>query len=236
MSKILGQNFLINKNKIKKIVDYLDPQKQSIEVGPGMGALTTEFLKKNPIDYKVIEVDIHMVKILSKLHPSLNIVHADVLMKDISSTIIFSNLPYSISSAFLIKLITVTNYQECFLMLQKEVYEKLIAKPFTKDYGALTVLIQSATCVQKLFDLSPSDFKPKPLVYSTFIKITPYNKGMGLILSKDFIEFVYKCFKNRRKKLSNIIKKYPNELCDLRPDQISSEQYIELFQLNKARV
>lgn len=219
-NRLLGQNFLVNKQKIQEIISFIPQEKKMLEIGPGTGALTS--LINNKTNLTVIEIDKRSVDFLQKTMPEIKIIEGNCLKEKLESEIIFGNLPYNISSNFLLKLALEASYEEGYFMLQREVVDKLIAKPSTKEYGALSVVLQLHGEVTKLVNLSPTDFKPAPKVYSTFFKIKPKMK-----VSKELTDFIFKLFQNRRKKISNLVKFNS----DKRPDQITPKEFLEIFEL-----
>ena len=151
--KSLGQNFLIDKNIIIKIVDLVKiKNKNIIEIGPGKGALTEELLKRQPKSLHLIEKDKDFIKDLNNKYSQNNIVnihHADILKFDLEkiilkNTSIFGNLPYNISSQILTKIIKFKkwppNFENVVFMFQKELGERILGKFSTEEYGRLSIL------------------------------------------------------------------------------------------------
>ena len=215
--KSLGQHFLVNKSILKKIVS-LDEIKNKIifEIGPGQGALTKEILQNNPKRLILIEKDKNLKKYLFKLQEkfkdTVSFIDDDVLkvnLKDFNykKIKIMSNLPYNIASTLIIKLIK--NYdiiESMVLMVQKEVAERLSARVSTSFYSRLSVLIQLHAEVEKVFDVKPNNFNPRPKVESTVIKIIPYRKRK---IHYDKLDNVLKIsFKQRRKTIKNNLKEF----------------------------
>ena len=184
--KSLGQNFLKDKNVIKKIINLLNLEnKNIIEIGPGKGALTNEIIKKNPKSIKVIEKDNHLAtKLKNKFlnHKTLKIFNNDILKFDIDrvinqKTVIFGNLPYNISSQIFIKILKIkklnSNVDGLVFMFQKELGDKIISRYPSKNYGRLSILFNLKFQLEKKFIVSPNCFFPKPKVKSLVIYFSP---------------------------------------------------------------
>tara|TARA_B100000212_G_C27253410_1_gene481239 strand:+ start:9 stop:779 length:771 start_codon:yes stop_codon:yes gene_type:complete len=215
--KSLGQHFLINKKILKKIVSLDDIKDKIIfEIGPGRGALTKEILQNNPKRLILIEKDknlkTYLFKLQEKFKDIVSFIDDDVLninLKDFNynKVKIISNLPYNIASTLIIKLIK--NYdiiESMVLMVQKEVAERLSAKVSTPFYSRLSVLIQLHAEIEKVFDVEPNNFKPRPKVESTVIKIMPYEKSE---IHYDRLDNVLKIsFRQRRKTIKNNLKTF----------------------------
>ena len=215
--KSLGQHFLINKKILKKIVSLDDIKDKIIfEIGPGRGALTREILQNNPKRLILIEKDknlkTYLFKLQEKFEDIVSFIDDDVLninLKDFNynKVKIISNLPFNIASTLIIKLIK--NYdiiESMVLMVQKEVAERLSAKVSTPFYSRLSVLIQLHAEIEKVFDVEPNNFKPRPKVESTVIKIMPFEKSE---IHYDRLDNVLKIsFRQRRKTIKNNLKTF----------------------------
>lgn len=218
--KGFGQNFLIDDNILKKIAFSLDDKDYQavIEVGPGLGSLTRYLVKSYP-QVLCYEIDQDMIKVLNDtiLEHNLTIKEGDFLKSNVEKDIetyfgkqnvcLIANLPYYITSPILLKLLEeVPSVKDIVIMIQKEVADRFVAKPNTKDYNALSVLIQYFTNAEKLFDVSPSAFIPAPKVSSSVIHLSYKDK---VSLSGDdltfFLKFNRNIFKQRRKTLVNNI-------------------------------
>lgn len=183
-SKRFGQNFLINENTSYKIIRSGNVLKDDtiIEVGVGLGALTIP-LAKSAHQVIGIEIDRGIIRYHENeksLPQNVKLVHNDILKADFetlhrqigSKLKIMANLPYSISNPFLFKLIDNSHLIEwATIMLQKEVAGRLLAEPGSKQYGIPTVLLRSCASIEKLLNLQPSEFHPRPKVDSTVVKI-----------------------------------------------------------------
>ena len=255
LKKSLGQNFLIDKNIIHKIINLTNIyDKNVIEIGPGNGALTDEILKKKPKSLIVIEKDNNLSNKLEEKYKNIKnikIYNADVLSVNLekitlkNSTII-GNLPYNISSQIYLKFLRYKNWPPKFdnliLMFQKELGEKIIGKFSTKDYGRLSILTNLKFTLMKKFIVSPYCFIPKPKVQSLVIHLRPSEKNKIFKIKK--IENLEKVtnilFSNKRKMINKNIKKILNEkkinkIKNLnlkhRPSEISPEVYYSIASL-----
>ena len=212
--KSLGQHFLRDKNIIFKILKEIraNPEDRLIEIGPGTGAMT-EFLVEKFEDVHVIEIDQRAVEVLKKNFPSLEIHENDVLKVDWkelispdSESYVIGNLPYYITSPILFSLLEYRQYfKEAILMMQKEVAERLVAVPSTKDYGILSVQTQLMSSPEILFDVSPNSFSPPPKVVSSVIRLR-FDKPSLPCSDQALKQVVRTAFNQRRKKLSNSLK------------------------------
>ena len=175
--KSLGQNFLIDKNIITKIVSISDiTNKDVLEIGPGTGNLTEYIIKKKPKKLFLIEKDEALYQELQlKFQNEVEIINQDILKideKKISDNklIVFGNLPYNISTeiicSWIIKLEKNFWFTELILMFQKEVADRIVSKINTSNYGRLSILLNWRMNIQKVFDISPNCFSPRPKVDS----------------------------------------------------------------------
>ncbi len=213
----LGQNFLVDPNQVRKIVDLagIGPEDTVVELGPGPGALTREIA---PRAARVIalEIDPRMVEWLSglpDLPPQVEVREQDMLKADLCGLapgikpIVMGNLPYNISTQLLIRLIDQRHcIRKAVLMFQKEVAQRLTARVGTKEYGTLTVLLDYCATVERLMEISPGSFRPRPRVDSWVVKITfhpPEKEVKNFTLFKKIIK---KTFQKRRKKILNALK------------------------------
>jgi len=218
IKKKFSQNFLLDENIINKIVSeaQIDDSSYVIEVGPGLGALTKHIVK---IAKKVLiyEVDKDLIPILENFfgeHKNVKTLNQDFLKADINQDIkdylddsekvvLISNLPYHITTPIIMKVLEETeNIKEMTLMMQLEVAQRLTSKPNTKDYNALSIIIQDRTFAKFLFKVPKTVFKPKPQVDSAVIRLVrkDFDEGFNKL---DFYVFVHKSFTQRRKTLVN---------------------------------
>lgn len=219
--KQFGQNFLIDNNILNKIAHSASINSDTVvvEIGPGMGALTEKLLEKA---YKVIcyEIDTDMVHILQNRFSDyikdnkLVINHKDFLKADLEKDLegyknikVVANLPYYITTPILIKICEeLTELDEMIVMMQKEVALRICGKPSTKDYNALSVLIQYNHEASLLFDVGRGCFFPEPDVTSSIVKIKKINPILKPINEEFFYTFNRNIFKQRRKTLVNNLK------------------------------
>lgn len=255
--KRFGQNFIFDQKINKRIVSSAGDMvgKTIVEIGPGPGGLTLEILKKDIAKLYVVELDEHWAKVWNKLKPKfiekLEVIHCDALnfnINDISPDIIISNLPYNISTQLLFKwLPEFHKYEQLILMFQKEVADRLYATHSTKNYGKLSVLCQWKSKVQKLFDLSPGCFFPRPKVKSTLVRFFPYKDDVdNLSYFISFSEMLTSLFSHRRKTVLKMLSKFLvdaekilNEFGythTVRAEEISVDDYTKIYAIYKNRL
>ena len=248
--KSLGQNFLIDKNIIKSIVNVGDIKKNNVilEVGPGTGNLTEYILKKNPKKIFVIEKDSNLVNLLNgKFNDKINILNKDILKFDLNNIskekiIIFGNLPYNISTKILTQWITTHEKFKCYkkliLMFQKEVADRILAKTNSRNYGRLSIISNWRLNIKKEFNISPQCFFPKPKIDSTLLSFVP-KKEFYYIKNPENLEKITRIFFNqRRKMIKNPLKqifKNPEKVAvnfklnlNLRPQNLSPLTYFNI--------
>ena len=216
LKKSLGQHFLIDKTVCEKIRAVLmeQPINQLVEVGPGAGALT-EFIYKIPTNaYKAIELDTEKVNYLLHAYPDLagKLINEDFLETAIpfeGSFVLVGNFPYNISTQIVFKVLDWKEQVPMMVgMFQKEVAERIAAKPHSKAYGILSVLAQAFYEVTYLFDVPPSAFNPPPKVDSGVIMFKRKAIFPAMASEKSFYHIVKMAFGQRRKMLRNPLKPY----------------------------
>lgn len=216
LKKSLGQHFLIDKTVCEKIRAVLmeQPINQLVEVGPGAGALT-EFIYKIPTNaYKAIELDTEKVNYLLHAYPDLagKLINEDFLETAIpfeGSFVLVGNFPYNISTQIVFKVLDWKEQVPMMVgMFQKEVAERIAAKPHSKAYGILSVLAQAFYEVTYLFDVPPSAFNPPPKVDSGVIMFKRKANFPAMASEKSFYHIVKMAFGQRRKMLRNPLKPY----------------------------
>ena len=216
LKKSLGQHFLIDKTVCEKIRAVLmeQPINQLVEVGPGAGALT-EFIYKIPNNaYKAIELDTEKVNYLLHAYPDLagKLINEDFLETAIpfeGSFVLVGNFPYNISTQIVFKVLDWKEQVPMMVgMFQKEVAERIAAKPHSKAYGILSVLAQAFYEVTYLFDVPPSAFNPPPKVDSGVIMFKRKAIFPAMASEKSFYHIVKMAFGQRRKMLRNPLKPY----------------------------
>lgn len=210
--KKFGQNFLTDQNVLNKIVELakVDSSKHVVEIGPGLGALT-QVLINTVGEVTAYEIDSDMVSVLNdrfKDCDNLTVVQDDILKTDLNFSnpiTIVANLPYYITTPILFKLLeSNTRIERIVIMVQKEVGDRLTAREATKDYNALSVIVQYLAETRYGFTVSRESFIPKPNVESAVIELEMRNTPPVHVESeKDFFEYVKACFKQRRKTLIN---------------------------------
>ena len=248
--KSLGQNFLIDKNVIEKIVNTVEINNKNIlEVGPGTGNLTREILKKKPKKIIVIEKDSELALLLQeKFKKKVSVLNNDILdinenfLSDENFTV-FGNLPYNISTEILCKWIVNLNknkfwFNYLVLMFQKEVANRIIAKYNTREYGRLSILTNWRLKVKKVCDVSPSCFQPKPKVESSLLLFEPKENFFDFINSKNLEKITNVFFMHRRKMIKKPYKQLFKNNTDIayklginlnvRPQNLDPNTYFEL--------
>jgi len=248
--KSLGQNFLIDQNIIDKIINTVEIDNKSIlEVGPGTGNLTTAILKKNPKKLIVIEKDNNLAELLKKdFDNNIKIINDDILKIDENKLdadvlTVFGNLPYNISTEILCNwIVNIKNknfwFDNLVLMFQKEVAERIIAKFNTKNYGRLSILSNWKLEIEKICDVQPSSFLPKPKIDSSVLLLKPKLDFFPLSNPKNLEKLTRTFFMHRRKMLKksynllfkgnlDIAKKLNIDL-NLRPQNLNFETYYKL--------
>ena len=247
--KSLGQNFLVDDIILDKIVELVDLKNQIIlEIGPGTGNLTSYILNKKPKKVIVIEKDDNLVlRLKEKFKNKLVIINDDVLNIDENllfneEVIVFGNLPYNISTEILSKWIINLNdrfwFKNLLLMFQKEVADRIIAKFNTSAYGRLSILTNWKLNVEKIFDIKPESFSPKPKVESTLLLFKP-KKNFFKLKDPANLEDVTRIFFNHRRKMlkkpfnqifngdKTILSKLKIDL-NLRPQNLSPHTYYQI--------
>ena len=247
--KSLGQNFLIDDNVLEIIVNTIDIKNKTVlEIGPGTGSLTNYILKKKPEKVLVIEKDYKLAEQLrNKFCSNLQIINNDVL--NINETnlfkekvIVFGNLPYNISTEILSKWIINLKdnfwFEALILMFQKEVADRIISNFNNSKYGRLTILANWKLNINKITDIEPNSFHPKPKVESSLLFFTP-KKNFYKIKNPKNLEKITRIFFNNRRKM---IKKPYNQIfkgnlevveklkinLNLRPQNLNLETYYKL--------
>ena len=210
--KSLGQNFLIDKNILEKIVNTIQiKEKNILEVGPGTGNLTSYILKKEPKKVIVIEKDKNLAeKLEQNFIDKVTVINNDILEVDENSLLnekfsVFGNLPYNISTEILSKWIINLNdnfwFDHLLLMFQKEVADRIIAKFNTSSYGRLSILANWKLKIIKICDINPHSFFPKPKVESSLLLFSPKKKIFKIQDPKNLEKVTRVFFSHRRKML-----------------------------------
>ena len=218
MSKKLGQNFLIKRGIVDEIVHAaeLTPGEPVLEVGSGIGTLT-QGLAQSGADVTAIELDRRLLEVLDTTlasYDNVRIVHGDVLKLDVPTIMnhkpfkVVANLPYYITTPIIMSLLeSKLPIERLVVMVQKEVALRMVAKPGTKDYGALSVAVQYYTEPDIVLDVPPKSFLPAPAVTSSVIRCVLRDKPhVDVIDEKLFFRVVKAGFAQRRKTFSNTMK------------------------------
>lgn len=257
--KRFGQNFLIDKNIVRKIVTAINPLEEHIvEIGPGTGVLTEELVKLSA-HLQAIEIDRDLISLLEQKFSDEIVTHklvihqADVLEFDFSRlatdapVTIVGNLPYNISTPLMFKLLEYSNrIKNMFFMLQLEVVERICAQPSSHDYGRLSIMTNYYSTSKKLFNVPANSFTPAPKVNSAFIQITPrpgVKKDSRAMLLH---EIVASAFSKRRKTLRNALSGFLSDddfselqlNPKLRPENLSLDDYlacVDQIQMNRSK-
>lgn len=263
--KSLGQNFVIDNFALNCIVDALDVKDNDIilEIGAGIGVLSKEIVKRTE-NYIAIEIDKHLIPCLNDVlrkYERAKIIHADFLELDIEEEVnifkgsnpmtvkIVGNLPYYITTPIIMKILEADiNIDVIVIMVQKEVVDRIIAKPGTSTYGPLAVALQYFFRPQILFSVPPHCFYPKPKVSSVVVRFKKHrDPGIKVHNKKLFMEVIRASFEQRRKTLVNslsnsansktltfdkeVIKKVLDQLNidnNIRGEALSLEQFVSL--------
>lgn len=218
MSKKLGQNFLIKRGIVDEIVyaAELTVGEPVLEVGPGIGTLT-QGLAQSGADVTAIELDRRLLEVLDTTlasYDNVRIIHGDVLKLDVPTIMnhkpfkVVANLPYYITTPIIMSLLeSKLPIERLVVMVQKEVALRMVAKPGTKDYGALSVAVQYYTEPDIVLDVPPKSFLPAPAVTSSVIRCVLRDKPpVDVIDEKLFFRVVKAGFAQRRKTFSNTMK------------------------------
>ena len=247
--KSLGQNFLVDQNILRIIANSTKIKKNNeiVEIGPGTGNLTEFLLKKNPKKLYLIEKDEKLANLLkNKFSGNLDIINEDILefsKKNLlnNESIIVGNLPYNVSSQILVKFIINKNrfkFKKLIFMFQKELADRILAKANSSNYGRLSILANWKFTIEKVIDIKPNSFLPKPKVLSSLLIFYP-KTPLITFKNPENLEYITKVFFNqRRKKIKkpinilfknslDISKKFKLNL-DLRPQNIKPEIFYQL--------
>ena len=256
-NKKLGQNFLIDKNIIKRIADSVPINNENVilEIGAGTGNLTEFLIAKKPKKIYLVEKDKNLFEILkNKFKNEIEIFNEDILKfskKDIllNNSIIFGNLPYNISSKILTKFIFNTEkfkFKTLVFLFQKELADRIIAHVNTSNYGRLSILCNWKFDVEKVIEISPNSFYPKPKIKSTLLVFRRKNTIFTFDNPKSLEKVTNIFFNQRRKKIKKqFIHLFKNNLeiinklnidLNLRPQNLAPEIYFKLAkELEKLR-
>ena len=244
--KRFGQHFLIDQEIISRILHSVQtgPEDEVVEIGPGRGALT-EQLVRSGCNLTLVEIDRELSARLGKRYPAVNLINQDMLKVDLADLAngqtlrVIGNLPYNISTPLLFRLFhQLASIRDMHFMLQLEVADRMTAQASCASYGRLSIMTQLHCQVEKLFQVPPEAFSPRPRVQSALIRLKPHPlpenldiKLMGGLLAQ--------VFSARRKNLRNAMKGLltTEDLAalslapDLRPENLSVTDYIRCTKL-----
>lgn len=243
--KGLGQHFLTDDNIARKITGALKAGKDQavLEIGPGMGVLTSHLIKRGYNDLRVVEIDREAIEFLRNKYENLNIIEGSFLDLQLekyynSEISIIGNFPYNISSQIMFRVLYYRDrINEVTGMLQKEVADRICSPPGSKVYGILSVLLQAYYSVQYLFTVPPSVFLPPPKVRSGVISMERRRIEKPDYDEKLFFSVVKITFNQRRKIIRNSLKPLldtsgiNDELMGKRPEQLGVNDFIRLTEL-----
>ncbi|MEN3046608.1 MAG: 16S rRNA (adenine(1518)-N(6)/adenine(1519)-N(6))-dimethyltransferase RsmA [Candidatus Hydrothermales bacterium] len=249
MKRKFSQIFLVRESVAREMIEKMNISEGEyvIEVGPGKGILTKILLEKKArvisieidkklceyLRKKILDLDFYLIE-----GDFLKINTREILKKiNLDRVKLISNVPYHITTYFLEKIIKERDcFSEIYLTLQKEVVERIISKPGTKEYSSLSIFVNFYMNIEILMPLPSFFFKPKPKVNSLFFKMTPKD-SLPQVNEEKFFNLVRKAFQERRKKISRLLKdfkiqdKVEGDLAEKRPDQLSIEDYLNLYKL-----
>lgn len=238
MGQPLGQHFLVSPSILEKIARAACPEREPlvIEIGPGKGALT-RYLVDRADRLIAIELDTELAAQLPGRFPSIEVVHADVLQVDLNQwgpAVVAGNLPYYITSPILDRALALgPNLKRAVFLVQKEVAERMLAKPGSRDYGYLSVRTQLLAEGRLVAKVPPGAFQPPPQVDSAVVALSPRTQPL-VENTERFLRFAAACFAQKRKNLRNNL----GSLCPgidalpearLRAEQMSLREMIDLW-------
>ena len=247
--KRFGQHFLHDRNIIAKILLAVDPRPDDclVEIGPGLGAITLPLLERCE-KLTAVELDRDVIPLLEKSAADkgkLHVIQADALKSDLRALAppggkirLVGNLPYNISTPLLFHLLEQADaISDMHFMLQKEVVQRMAAKPGGKEYGRLTVMLATQCRVEPLFTIGAGAFTPPPKVESAFARLLPYaTPPFPIPDPQRFARFVSQAFSHRRKTLKNALQGLADETAIravgldpmARPETLSAADYARL--------
>ncbi|MCU7611679.1 16S rRNA (adenine(1518)-N(6)/adenine(1519)-N(6))-dimethyltransferase RsmA [Anaplasma capra] len=229
--KSLGQHFILESSIAERIVSHAGDieGRNIIEVGPGLGIMSEAILKSKAKSLVSIEKDRRLLRIHESLmakYPNYRYVQCDVLDIDLNTLIsapskMIANLPYNISVTLLLKMLQyIHHFEGLTLMFQKEVADRLVAKPSTKSYSSLSALVQLLCDVEKVEDLHPGMFSPSPKVHSSVVNITPLGTTRFPVDYSYATKVLRKIFNYKRKTMRNSL-------------ELSAQEFDELLEVCK---
>jgi 16S rRNA (adenine1518-N6/adenine1519-N6)-dimethyltransferase len=246
----LGQNFLVDQNICRKIVDALDiqPGDRVLEIGPGRGALTRHIVERRPGRYVLLEMDEALADELERQYPGVEVVRGDAMayawegLAQGEDWKVVGNLPYNIASPLIWEIVSRSEFSRAVFMVQLEVGQRLAAKSGGRTYGALSVFVQSFAEVEVLFKVPPQVFRPQPKVTSAVMRFFLHPQRPSREEALRLAAALRMCFQQRRKQMSTILKSkgivdYVELLSSLdidsmqRPETLAPERFRALAKL-----
>jgi 16S rRNA (adenine1518-N6/adenine1519-N6)-dimethyltransferase len=255
--KRLGQNFLVSEQIAKKIAALLSPVAGDLifEIGPGRGALTIPLARSGAavVAYEIDESLVDFLLDKFETHCNVEIYHADVRTVNFDAASdergrpsykIAGNIPFNLTSTILIDLARWRMLDSAVLMVQREVGERIVARPGERNCGILSIFLQSYFIIERVLKVRPGSFAPPPRVDSVVLRFVPNATGIGPKDREAFLQFLKGCFSHRRKKLRNVrgeilganTAKDWNRLSelagvdfDMRPEELTLEGWFGLF-------
>ena len=246
--KRFAQHFLHDSGILARLVEAIAPSSgdEIVEIGPGEGVLTRALLARAP-HLTAIEIDRDLAARLSADFPPdrLTVYCADALEFDFGALSpgmrVVGNLPYNISTPILFRLAPLSGrLRDLHFMLQLEVVERMVAKPSTREYGRLSVMLQTRFRMQKLFRVPRGAFRPPPRVESAVVRMVPLQQRMPCD-ERRFEDIVRRAFSARRKTLRNALPLRPEDYAALeidprlRPENLSPDDYLRITRLVSSR-
>lgn len=240
--KRFGQHFLVDEQVLDAIVRSIAPRANDrmLEIGPGRGALT-QLLCGELDELHAVELDRDLIAALERRFANLRLTEGDILAVDFATTLVaggwrlVGNLPYNLSSPLLLKLAQFPHQiRDMHFMLQKEMAERMAARPGTKAWGRLSVMLQLNWQVESLFDVEPTAFNPPPKVMSQVVRLVPLNQPVAVQNVDELRRVVAAAFGQRRKTLNNSLRAYEFDFAAFgldgsqRAEQLTVEQFVAL--------
>ncbi|MBI2841170.1 MAG: ribosomal RNA small subunit methyltransferase A [Acidobacteria bacterium] len=250
MGRKWGQNFLVSTQYARRIVDEADLSGTVLEIGPGRGILTRELLTRGVAAVHAVEIDPRLCEDLSTStsEPRLRLHRSDILDFDFDKlgearSFVVGNIPYQITSPLIERLLLEWHrWSGMVLMVQREVADRICGRPRTRNYSALSVMVSTFAHAARAFDVHRRHFRPQPQVDSTVIVLRMRERPL-VEAPADYAAFLKALFSQRRKKLSNSLKRLFEEALpadygwldrDLRVEALSVDSIARLYEQIRA--